>query len=725
MPFFKPIISPWITIIFTLIFAILTILSFKRQRVELSQRLRIALLLLRIFAVLLLAFWLLQPYHRSREPKAGASQLAILLDASPSMSARRDCDSSLNNPNTTCTRLQAGINALQNLPETLLTSTWRFCDNELYPFDERTQNASLSGNTDIGSALKALLQDSSRDGALPLQGVVLISDGRQWGDAIGAARLFSSKGIPISTLCLGSSQKLPDISIAFGDETPSTVPIHEQAEAVLKVKNDFKENKNVKVTLFNATGATIASQEVNIPAENQHVITMPFPVSDTVGEALFSAAIDAPQDDGDPANDHAEHILTYQKPPELRVLFMASNPNWEWRFLRNALSDTDNLTLSALIRLGLSDVENEKLPNEWKPNLRFYKLNCECADAFPTTSEFYKDYDAVVMPCESANELTAPEQNALRNFVEHQGGGLLWLGDASLLPENMKNLIPGDAFENKTSGLSGKAILAAEDFLFKDILVQPMPFVIGSKYTVCRNPRKIARTVLRDERGGAILLAEGNYGAGRVAWSGIGESWRWALNGSGAFHADFWKQLVIWLSANRQPQMELDIPEEGIIANRENEIAIRILGPDFRPAQAANVRLTINEQEITVTPDMHESGRHIGVFTPSEAGAVHIHFQAKCTQETDFMTLDKYLLVNNSGQELSELTPDETLMRDIARITGGKILSMPIDWNNLPQSNNIPQSITEKTILPDWAALLPAALLLLIEYAIRRRNAQK
>lgn len=722
MFFLKPIISPWIAATALGILATLAVIAFRKQHNELPVRIRATLLLLRISAFIFLTTWLLQPCRRTQAPKAGASQLGILLDASPSMSACRDCPPQ---SQTSHTRWEEGTIVLKSIPQTLSTSIWRFCSGELFPFDAGVQPAPLPGNTDIGSALNALLQEATRPGALPLQSVLLISDGRQWGDAIGAARQFAAKGIPISTLCLGNAQNTSDVSISFGNETPSSVLIHEQAEAFLHVRNTFSEDKNAKVTLRTAQGNATASCKITIPAGKQEIVTLPFPISDTIGEAIFSASIEVEQNEGNPINNQAKHILTYDKPPKLHVLFMASNPDWEWRFIRKALENTENIALSALIRLGLSDTENEKLPQEWQPNLRFYKLDCDCGDAFPSSAEFYKNYEAVIMPCESASALDEAERNALRHFVERQGGGLLWLGDASLLPSDMKNLIPGENFENRTSGLSDKVILASDDFLFTELFVQPTNIVSRSKYTVCHSPRKITRTVLRDERGAALLLAEGNYGAGRVAWNGLSESWRWAFNDSGALHAEFWKQLVMWLSANRQPQLELDLPDTGLIANRANEIAIRVLGPDFTPAQAANVRLTINGHEITIIPDLRESGRYFGLFTPSTADVVTLHFQVKCSQESEALTLDKYLMVNASGQELSELSPDETLMNDIARITGGQALTLPINWKKLPQSKKIPRIVTENPLFPDCLMLLPAAMLLLLEYAIRRRNAQK
>lgn len=723
MPFLRPLISPWATLLWFALLALLATRAFKRQRDEISLSLRITLLALRIAAGALLGIWLLQPYRRTQELQDGASQLGILADASASMHIRRDCEIEQG----TVTRWQAACAAMENAltPQNSLKRRFGGATIGLAPWSGVLDSSILPGDTDLGAALDAMRKEAELPGALPLNGIVLLSDGRQWGDALGAARRLAAAHIPVSTLCLGSDEIPSDLSISFDDDTPTEIPTHEQGEAHILVKSTFSRVITTKVTLLDAARETLAERVVEIPANGEQSVTMPFPVSDTPGETIFTARLESLPEDGNPVNDSCDHILDYKKPPEMRSLFLGANPGWEWRFIRMALERADTFRLSALIRLGLPDPENDKLPPDWKPNLRFYKLNCECPDAFPSTAEFYRDFDVVIIPCETASFLTQEEQTALRNFVEHQGGGLLWFGDASTLPESLSTLVPGDDFEKRTARLSGKAMPAAEDLIFEGVLSQPVALIPGSSYTICRNPRRIARTVLKDERGSAILLAEGNYGAGRVAWSGIEESWRWALNGEGALHGDFWRQLVSWLSANKQPQLELDLPENGLTANQENTIAIRVLGPDFRPAQAASVRLTANDREITMTPDLQEIGRYIGIYAPPSASAVRLDFEVKCAQETTPMHLEKFVTVNSEGQEFSEVTPDETLMRDIARITGGKILTMPIDWNDLPQSENVPRITKDTPLLPDAAFLILTAAIILCEYALRRRNAQK
>ncbi|MCQ2403729.1 MAG: hypothetical protein MJ202_08400 [Lentisphaeria bacterium] len=738
MVFFRPILSPWLILAWILCMGWLVLRAFRGQKEEHSLRLRRTLLCLRLAAVLLLALWLCQPLRHRELLLPNASRIAVLVDGSASMQVQRDC---LLPDRQSVSRWQSAVKAASDIPGEIPSIRWRFGDAQTsqMPWPVQAQTAAaLPGETAIGAALDALAQESSRVGAMSIRSAVLISDGRSWDNTLEAAKRLAFRGLPVSTLCLGSEAELPDFAVEFLPKTPSTIPIQESGEAYLAVRGTFPENRRVVLSLRDSSGV-LASQELQVPANGSVQCRMALPISDLPGERLIRAEIQVPQEDARSENNFASHVLEYQKAPESRVLFLAVNPSWEWRFLRRALSQIEHLRLSAVIRLGLPDDANEKLAAEWKPDLRFYTMDCQLKeDAFPDDPAFYRDFETVILPCHGSAAFSPAQQDALRSFVENQGGGLLFLGDAGELPEGLRTLLPGTDFESRQAGIAAKIRLATADFLFDELLAEPIALPLGSRYTVCRNPRKIARVVLRDSQEAPVFVAAGNYGAGRVAWSGLGETWRWTLTGKAAvsgdahdIHREFWRQTASWLGENRQPQLEPDLPDEPLIANQDNLLAIRILGPDFRPAQAPQARLTVTAddddgatQELPLLPDL-EAGRYVAHYVPDVAGAVHLRFNVLCAPGTAPLTLEKYLIVQPNGKERNLLKPDFQLMRDIARITGGKVLEAPIDWKKLPQSEHIPLQVLDSSCLPGVLILPMVVLLLLTEYALRRRNGLK
>ena len=737
MLFFRPILSPWLILAWILCMGWLILRAFRSQKEEHSLRLRRTLLCLRLTVVLLLVLWLCQPLRHRELPQPNASRVAVLVDGSASMQVQRDCLLPDRQP---VSRWQAAVEATSGIPSEIPSMRWRFGDAQTpqMPWPVQAQAAAaLPGETAIGAALDALAQESSRAGAMPVRSAVLVSDGRSWDNALEAAKRLASSGLPVSTLCLGSEDELPDFAVEFLPETPSAIPVQESGEAYLAVRSTFPESRRVTLSLRDSSGV-LASQELQVPANGSVQCRMALPISDLPGERLIRAEIQVPPADARPENNFASHVLAYQKPPEFRVLYLAVNPSWEWRFLRRALSQIEHLRLSAVIRLGLSDDANEKLAAQWKPNLRFYTLDCQLnEDAFPEDPAFYRDFEAVILPCHGTAAFSPAQQDALRSFVENQGGGLLFLGDAGELPEGLRSLLPGTDFEPRQAGITAKIRLATADFLFDELLAEPVALPLGSRYTVCRNPRKIARVVLRDSQEAPVFVAAGNYGAGRVAWSGLDETWRWTLTANAAvpgdthdIHREFWRQTASWLGENRQPQLEADLPDEPLTANQDNLLAIRILGPDFRPAQAPQARLTvvsdgIDPLELPLLPDPLEAGRYVAHYVPDAAGAVHLRFDVLCAPGTAPLALEKYLIVQANGKERNLLKPDFQLMRDIARITGGKVLEAPIDWKKLPQSEHIPLQVLDSPCLPGILVLPLVVLLLLTEYALRRRNGLK
>jgi len=714
----------------------LAAVAFWQQRDDAPRRVRRVLFFLRCLAVVLLALWLLQPISYRSTPHPGGSRIAFLADASASMSARSDCQDI---EGGMITRWQAAWLEGERVPEGLSVLRWRFCGADTsttgWPSNPLAVSP-LPGESDLGAVLNALSEEATRPGALPFRSVVLLSDGRDWGDGVlDATKRLSWTGVPISTLCLGEVTIPGDLSVEFLPETPSEIQIQQSADAVIAVKSTFDEERTTTVRLRDAVGAILGLRELQVPAHGEMQCRIPFPISDSAGERFFQAEIDAIAGDGFPENNRAAHLVNYQKPPEYRVLYLADNLDWEWRFLRGVLQNRKDLRLSALIRLGLPDAENDALSGDWKPNVRFYRLDCQGTEnQFPSDASFYAEYDCVILPCRTAAAMDVPQQDALKSFVQRRGGGILWIGDGRPVPENLRGLLPGTAFEERQAGISSKAIAATREFLFSDDLFsRPISIVAGSHYVVCRQPSRLARVVLKDDRGNPILMTVGNCGAGRAAWCGLDESWRWAFGADALVHREFWCQLTSWLGENLQPQLEADFPAEGLKANQVNTLAIRVLGPDFRPALASVVSLKVSKlgkdasqtRELMVLPDPQEDGRYVAHYIPDEPGAVQLKFVVSVAPGTEPLVLEKCLEVRATGKELSDVTPNPELLRDITRITGGKILERGFDWSTLPESTEVPQDRVAVPWMPAWVILPIVAILLLAEYAIRRKNGMK
>ncbi len=135
-----------------------------------------------------------------------------------------------------------------------------------------------------------------------------------------------------------------------------------------------------------------------------------------------------------------------------RVLYIAGRPNWEFKFIRRALSVDSEMELVGMIRIAKREAkftfqdktvsgsnslfegfeEDPEGLTEKADEAVFTRLGVkdpiELKSGFPTTeSELFK-YQMVVIDDLEAEFFTAAQQQLLRRYVSERGGTLLMLG---------------------------------------------------------------------------------------------------------------------------------------------------------------------------------------------------------------------------------------------------------------------------------------------------------
>src|SRR6185437_14707061 len=135
-----------------------------------------------------------------------------------------------------------------------------------------------------------------------------------------------------------------------------------------------------------------------------------------------------------------------------RVLYASGRPNWEFKFLRRALADDEQVQLVGLVRIarrlpkfdfrnartaatsplfdGFDHPDTESAERFDQPVLvRLGTIDeAELRDGFPKAADELYRYHAVVLDDLEAGFFTQDQLALLRNFVSQRGGGLLMLG---------------------------------------------------------------------------------------------------------------------------------------------------------------------------------------------------------------------------------------------------------------------------------------------------------
>ena len=117
---------------------------------------------------------------------------------------------------------------------------------------------------------------------------------------------------------------------------------------------------------------------------------------------------------------------------------------------------------------------------------------------------------------------------------------------------------------------------------------QGLPLPPGSELQVCRRNKRGARTALSLGDSQDSLLSAQTYGAGRSAFLGLSETWKWRFmdHAGETVHQTFWNCLLVWLAEQHQPQLQPG-NDGAKVAVDEPVGQPEILGSDFSPAADA------------------------------------------------------------------------------------------------------------------------------------------
>ncbi|MBP5300081.1 MAG: VWA domain-containing protein [Victivallales bacterium] len=737
---FQPIFPPWVVAMWLLVCLGLILHGWRRQAETMPPRIRRALFGLRLAGLALLTAFLLRPWRETSTPKSGASRVVVLLDSSASMFDHADATDRQGPPRR---RWDA---ALAALPETFPgpAELYRFSDQGLLPCPANLgETTALPGETALGTALEEALSSRQRPGALPLAAVVLLSDGAETAPGsslVETARHARALKIPVSTLCLGSPE-IPPNATAVWQTRRLTVAQGEPFQLTAKALSDFPDTIAANLTIHDNSGQLLTKQDILLRPNEASVLQFDLPPIAQAGDYAFTIRVTGQGADGRPSDDSDTALIHVEAPPHRKLLFLSANPGWEWRFLRLVAEHANDMEISAIVRIGRDAEANAALPSDFRPARLYHHFHLpESQDdlGFPGEPGDYADFDGVVLACSAAAQFTPQQCDALLAFVERKGGGLLLTGNPAELPEALLRVLPARDFEIRQAAAQN-SLQGNCDFIFDAETASRLSggkaaLPRGTHYLAAQTPKPAARIALADEHGGAILVAQGNYGAGRVAWLGLEESWRWCLapgeTDGLALHREFWETLLEWLGHNRQPVLRLEMPSEESAVGQPVALAAWVTGPDFLPAPAAQVQVRIacpdqTTKLLTLSPAPEELGLFQTEFLPETAGAYTADFTALATPEALAVTAKGVFLARDISREAAEAGANPDLLADTARITGGATLQAPVNWSKLPLSPNSPQNITRAFLLENLACALLLILLWGTEWWLRRHHGLK
>ncbi|MDB5081931.1 MAG: putative von Willebrand factor type [Chloroflexi bacterium] len=216
------------------------------------------------------------------------------------------------------------------------------------------------------------------------------------------------------------------------------------------------------------------------------------------------------------------------------------------------------------------------------------------------------------------------------------------------------------------------------------------------------------------------LLATWQYGLGRVAaWTSDAKG-RWATNWLGwQDFPKFWSQMVRWTVAeNEAGGLQVQTKTVGnriyVTADAISPSSQYLNGLEVKAKVVAS---SLNSQE-DVTLTQTAPGHYEGYFTPKNTGSFIVNVQGKSTvnqENNSNINLTQTVgAVASYSPEYKQLGSNEALLKDIAALTGGRVLTSPAQ-----AFRDDLRSTTHHQELWPWLMLL-AILLFPLDIAARR-----
>ena len=513
---------------------------------------------------------------------------------------------------------------------------------ELASGDPAGPLAKLGKPNDPATQLGGALRDTARRlKGRKIDGVVVFSDGG-WNRGEEPLPAAEDLNAPVFTVGVGQP-RTRDIAVTFIS-----------CEDVVFKGDAFALTVRVRATGFAGTTARLVVRQgddvvremaLELDDSSERTYTVAVTPRDA-GTYTFSAEVEPLADELSVDNNKRDRPGVTVVDKKIRVLLVEDSPRWETRFLTSIL-EADKTRIEASFLLRQAD---ERLASQDRRHLR----------AFPATPADLRSYDVVVFGNIGVEFFTQEELKNLANFVQMEGGGVLFIAGRNRLPDAyegspLADLLPVEienqpsysvddelartlktgfrpqlTAEGKRSSLTRLAPEARENDLMwekSDLMFWRYPATrLKSGATALAS---IGATGTGRGQEGEPVIAMQRYGKGQVIWMGTDETWRWRSKPGPEAHRRFWGQLIGSLSQahllgkTNRVQLETD-KSEYVIGDRA-AITARLLDQDFNrrvddQVTAIVERGALGKEEVVLAAVKDQPGTFQGEFVPGTAG---------------------------------------------------------------------------------------------------------
>jgi hypothetical protein len=439
----------------------------------------------------------------------------------------------------------------------------------------------------------------------PPSAIVLFSDGQTTeGESLSkVSELASKKGVPLFTVGLGSAEPARDIEltellvddVVFVDDA-----VRFQAKLLARGLAGEKVTVRLK-ELDSANGSPgaakeVASREVDAPPDNtSRPVELVYHPKIT-GERTFIMEVDQRPRELQIVNNRIERVITVRR-EKLKVLFVDSEPRYEFRYLKNYLERDDTIDLH--IVLLSSDPEYSEQDRSALPT-------------FPAAKDDLFAHDVVIFGDADTSFLSQSQMQNMVEFVTDKGGGALFIAGELFDPLSYRGtplelLVPielSDARNPTAVGAAGISAFrpeltlegrASPIFRFGDDDAASLQIWqrLPPLFWYLEAPRKKPAALVLAEHptiagsdGKLPLILYQFVGHGKAMFHAFDDTWRWRYRAGDKYFGRFWVQTIRFLARSKlvgQRQAEIQTDRRRYQRGQPIQIRVRFPNPALAP----------------------------------------------------------------------------------------------------------------------------------------------
>ncbi len=418
-----------------------------------------------------------------------------------------------------------------------------------------------------------------------------------------------------------------------------------------------------------------------------------------------------------------------------RILYVAGRPNWEYKFLNRALQDDDQLRLVGLIRMAPREARFEfrgRSGETSNPLFRGFgdqsvaeteqydqavikRLNTRDADelrgGFPRTAAELYPYHAIILD-DVESSFFRPDQLALmEKFVTDRGGGFLMLGGQESFQEGgynntpVGNMLPVYLRDNAQFGRPTAPLTDLHLNLTREGWLQPWARVRSTeseeRYRLDALPGfKVLNSVSGIKPGASVIatvtdsggevhpgLAVQKFGNGRTGAMMIGDFWRSTLH-SAEQKEDVektWRQIARWLVTDVSDRITFSTKPDPALPG-SMLLSVKVRNDEYKPLDSASVKILVRQVasddstnsasfvELIAEPVATEPGLFTAGYVQHDSGGYLAEAIVQDEKGIEVGRKKSGWVSEPAAEEFRSLTPNRSLLEQIARQTGGQVV---------------------------------------------------